>query len=401
MFESMLKSIKAEWKRAVSEKTILIVIIIIPILTGLFVGFEFEKGHMTGIPMAVADMDNSATSRMIVQQFRENETFHIKYETDDSDMLKKLMDESKVRVGLILPRGFEKDMKGSKSPTLLMLYDGSHISMSALAKIKATEILLTLRCGAAARMIAANTGNPYADALKLVQLVGYTNRTLYNPTGSFKFFLNPILVTAIVQTGIVLMASVAIRQEELEKKKRKKIGYALGKFFFYGLLGTVILVVNITVQYRFFGIPFRGNYSYAVILSVGFAFSVTAFGLMFSSFMRNKLFCTLINAVLFIPSPLVIGYTWPFISLPKGYRMVTPWLPLYHYADNVRNLFLNTLAKAHFEKDILWFLAFTAAMLCITFASTLITGRKAEAAEEDREKRTNGQTLELEGGIHA
>lgn len=365
MIDSLFTTIKREFNIMHRGKMIFIVIILIPLLTNLLLGYEFNKDVLTKIPMAVYDGDNSSLSRMIVEQFRENDMFDVKYYLENSDDMKNLMDDSKIRVGMVIPKGFSKDVLETKSPSVLMVYDGSHMPIAAAAKKSASEILLTLKTGVFMKVLQGKLNLPADTAEKVALAINFSSRTLYNPAGSYKNFLNIGLGTAIAQSGIAIMAATAIRREEIEKEKRKRIGYLLGKIIFYGLLGWLSLVLCIFVQYRICNIPFRGQFMDAVILSMALAFAVATFCLMVSTWIRDYMFSTLVNAVIFIPNTIMVGYTWPVSSMPRPYRVLANFYPFYHFADNLRDLFLKGIPFSKMSGDIIWLIKFTIVVFII------------------------------------
>ena len=389
MLKSFLNTIKNEWNLMLKEKMIFIVVFAIPVIAGFIFGYEFSGNQLKNISMAVVDQDNSSFSRMIIQQFNENETFNVKYYPENSDELKKLMDSSAARVGMIIPKDFGKDVKDLRSPALLMLYDGSNLSLASTAKTKASEILLTLRTGTFIKVLEGKLNLTPEVAEKLALSIKFSSRTLYNPAKSFKFFFNPGLVTAVAQTGLILMVAVAIRREEIEKQKVKRVGYVLGKIAFYSLLGTVTLTVNIIVQNKIFDIPFRGDLTTAISLSLALATSVTVFGLLVSILLiRNKLMATTISGVLFIPNLIIVGYTWPYISLPKVYQVISPYFPYFHYVNHIRNLFLAGEPVGFLTPHFEWFGEFILITLLLVLAGICMI--KAEKPEENSETEEEG-----------
>lgn len=381
MISSLCTTIKREFDIMVKAKMIFIVIILIPLLTNFLFGYEFGKDVLTKIPMAVYDGDNSSISRMIVEQFRENDMFDVKYYLKNSDAMKGLMDDSKIRVGMVIPKGFGKDVTGTKSPSILMVYDGSHMPMAAAAKKSASEILLTLKTGVFMKLLRGKLNLPADTAQKVALAINFSSRTLYNPTGSYKNFLNIGFGTAIVQSGIAIMAATAIRREEIEKEKSKRIGYLLGKIIFYGLLGWLSLVLCIFIQNKVFNIPLRGQFTHAVILSMALSFAVASLSLMISTWIRDYMFATLVNAVIFIPNTVMVGYTWPVLSMPKPYRILANFYPFYHFIDNLRDLFLKGLPISKMGGDIVWFIKFTIGALIIGILG-ILTAKGREYIDE-------------------
>ncbi len=365
MFKSMFKAIKKEWNVMIHEKMILLILIIIPLMVNILLGVQFSNNQIQHVPMVILDQDNSSISRMITQQFVENESFDVKYFVDTSMEVKKLMDNSSARVGMIVPKDFNKDITQLRSPKILMLYDGSHMSMASTAKAKASEILLTLKTGVLIKLLEGKLNISQDTAHKMALSLTFSNRTLYNPAKSFKNFLNPGFGVAIVQSAIALLAAVAIRKNEIDNIKRNRLGYILGKVSFYSIVGWISLMMSILIQIKIFNIPFRGDLIDTMILSFFFALSVSVFGILISAWIRNEMIATVISAILFVPSTIMVGYTWPILSMPKPYQVVATFHPFYHYVDNIRDLFLKGIPLSNIIPDILWFIEFSGIILLI------------------------------------
>ncbi|WP_422447064.1 ABC transporter permease [Thermoanaerobacterium sp. DL9XJH110] len=354
MARGFINSVKFEWQLAVKEKMIFIVIFLIPLLTNIMLGYELSGNQLKNIPMAVCDLDNSSLSRMIVQEFSDNETFKVKYFLNTPGDMEKLFNENRVRVGMVIPPDFHKDVVEMKSPTILMIYDGSHMPMASAAKTRASEILMTLKTGMLIKLIEAKLNVPQETAEKMALAVGFSNRTLYNPTRGYKNFLNIGLGAAIVQSGIALMASTAFRKNEVKGHPAEIPGHIAGKITFYGLAGFLSLMMTVMLQKEVFSIPFRGNFTGAVLLSLLFSFSVASCGLLISVLVKNEMLSTLAAAVLFVPDTILVGYTWPVIAMPDIYQRLARYIPFYHYADNLRDMFLKGTNLSYMGRDMAW-----------------------------------------------
>lgn len=359
MSKEFLKSFKNEWLTAKNEKMIFIVLFVIPILVNILLGYEMSQNQMKHIPMAVCDMDNSYLSRMIVQQFADNETFNVKYYLQDGSQMEELFDRNMARVGLMIPKGFEKDVTNLKSPALLMIYDGSSMPLASAAKTRASEILLTLKTGLLIKQIQARLNLPEDVAKKTALAINFSNRTLYNPTRGYKNFLNLGLCAAVIQSGIGILAASSIRDGELARKKIMRIGLVAGKIVFYGGMGGISLVMTLIMQNYFFDIPFRGKLRDAVILCGTFSVAAAALGVTISAFIRNQLLATVAAAVIYVPDTILAGYTWPILAMPEFYQKLAYFLPFYHFADNLRDLMLKGLPIEYMADDIRWFAAFS------------------------------------------
>lgn len=389
MLQSFFASIRDEGLKAVREKMIIIILFLLPILVNVLLGVEFAENQIKNIPMAVCDLDNSSLSRMIVEEFAQNETFNVQYYLEDSASMEELFQMNKIRVGMIIPKDFSKDVTALRSPSILMIYDGSSMTMTSAAKTRASEILLTLKTGVLLKQIQARLDLPEDVAEKMALSINFSNRTLYNPTRGYKNFLNSGLMASLIQSGIGILAATSMRRSELPQSLLKRVGHLCGKITFYGVLGTVSLMLNLVIQNRYFDIPFRGSMQDALFLCVAFSMTVAALGVMLSCWLRNEIFATLVAAVLYVPDTIIVGYTWPVMAMPEFYQRLAYYIPLYHFADNLRDLMLKGLSRHYMFHDFQWFVHFSLIYLGIGILGCVLHGlldRKASSAESEGEQ---------------
>lgn len=377
----LVKSFKQECASFVENKINLLVLFIIPLLVVILLGVELSKGVITDIPIAVINYDNSSFSRQLVEKFDQNETFKVTSYPANEQELEKLMKNSKVRAGLIIPENFYNDIASLKSPTVLMVYDGSHLSITSTAKAKATEILLTYKAGAAISQLTGRLNMSYKEAYNIAQAFQFNNRVLYNSSKSFEFFLTPVLLAGYIQSAIALTATVSVDQKIFYEEKMTRLGYASGKVLFYTLFGSLSMMICMILQTGLFNVPFKGNLMSLLILTIGLSFSVSAFCIMISSLIKNRMVCLVGGAVLFIPNSAMAGTTWPIISMPAGYQSFAMYMPFAHYANNIRDIYLKGTSLQQIIGDVSYLFAFGAIILILTELVMIIADRESEHKE--------------------
>lgn len=397
----MLKSMIAAIKEEINIMT-LVVIFAIPILINVLFGYEFAADQIQNVSMAIYDQDNSTLSRMIINQFNEDEMFDVKYFLDNKVEMEQLFDDSQVKIGMIIPKNFGKDVMNADAPKVLMVYDGSHIPIVSAAKGKASEILATLKAGMSIQVIKAKLNLPQDIAEKTALAVSFKSKYLYNPTKSYRAFLDIGMVTAAVQSGLALMAVTAINFGVLRKKRKYRIGHLLGKIIFYVTSGWLSLIGAILINWKVFNIPFRGSFSDAALLSLLLAASVTSFCIMLSFFVRKyQSVLLVITAVLFIPNSIMVGYTYPVIGMPKFYQVVANYYPFYHYAENIREMFLKGRGLDTMQNDVMFFGKFIVITLTVSVFMLLITRVKNEVETENKiENKIEKNMLGKEGDVN-
>ena len=389
----MLKSIITAIKKEMNIYT-LIVIFAIPFIVNMIFGYQFKADQIQNVSMAIYDEDNSSLSRMIVNQFIEDEMFEVNYFLDNKEDMQRLFDDSRVKIGLILPKDFGKDVMNAEAPKVLMVYDGSHIPIVSAAKSKASEILATLKIGMSMKVIEAKLNLPHDIAEKTALAVSFKSKYLYNPTKSYRAFLNIGMVMAAVQTGLALIVATAINYGMLTRKKKDRIASFFGKFIFFVLAGWSSFVLELWINWKLFGVPFRGNFEDAVFLSLLLATAVTSFCMMlasfcvmFSVFIRIKQSILLVAvAIVFVPNSIMVGVTYPVIGMPKFYQVIANYYPFYHYSENIREILLKGRGLDTMQGDIIFFQKFIVITLVASLIMLLIPKVKSDSEKEEKEK---------------
>jgi ABC-2 type transport system permease protein len=238
--------------------------------------------------------------------------------------------------------------------------------MISVTKAKANEILLSLKTGISMKLMEGKLNLPVDVAQKIALDVSFTNRTLFNPSKSFMYFLNPGLSAAISQSGIVLLGTLTIINEELPKGKRKKFKYFMSKAITLSIAGTLSIISGVIIQSMIFKVPFNGDLLTVLALCIPYTLAVSLFSFTISLLVPEKLFSLLINAVLFVPSTVLVGYTWPVFSMPTLYKLIAKVHPFYYFASNMRDIYLKGAGFTKIVPSIIWLTKFSLVFMLIS-----------------------------------
>lgn len=311
-------------------------IFVIPLIVNFMLCYMFSDHIIKNIPIAVYVGDNSSFSRSIVKYFDDSDMFMVTEYVDSPYEIEKLIRENKVRMGIIIPDNFYKDLKSYKSPTILTVYDSTQLASVSFARAQVGETLLTLKSGVLIKILQAKMNLPFSVAKKMVLSIGIQNRLLFNPSKNYLNFLMPGFMAAILQSGLAMASAVAVDRE----KRRTMATYLLSKILVYTMLGFASLMMNLYIQSQIFKVPFRGNISEVIYLSLAFTFTVSTIGISISTIIWDKVMAAQAAAIMFIPNTIMVGYTWPLLGMPDIYRVVAKYIPFYYYADNIRDMML-------------------------------------------------------------
>ena len=311
-------------------------IFVIPLIVNFMLCYMFSDHVIKNIPTAVYLGDNSSFSRSIVNYFDDSDTYEVTDYVNSPYEIEKLIRENKVRMGIIIPENFFKDLKSFKSPTILTVYDSTQLASVSFGRVQAGETLLTLKAGVLIKMLQAKMNLPFSVAKKMVLSIGIQNRLLFNPSRNYVNFLMPGFMAGILQSGLAMASAVAVDRE----KRRSMTTYLLSKILVYTMLGFFSLMINLYVQSHIFKVPFRDDIKELIALSLVFTFAVSTIGVSISTIIWDKVMAAQAAAIMFIPNTIMVGYTWPLLGMPNIYRVVAKYIPFYYYADNIRDMML-------------------------------------------------------------
>lgn len=337
-----------------------LVFIIIPLVTGLILGYEMSSNVASVIPTVIVDHDNSDFSRSVVEYISESEYFDVVEQTEVDQRAEEMIYLREAYVGVIIPENFYSDMRKGKAPKILTIYDGSTMAVISNARSAMGEILLSLKAGYMMKIYEGKLGIAPADVMNHAFPIDVTYRMLFNPAKNYRNFLLPGMLAAVIQVGITLMG--ADRAREMRDKKLPFSAH-LKTIVHWSFLGTISIFLVLLEQFLFFDMPFKGTLIGWIAVTLVFSVTVFLIGYIVGSFISDRTLASQISAVIVLPTTILGGYTWPVLAMPAFFRQLAKILPFYYYGEAVRDLCLKRLEFHHLLPDI--------AAMCIIAAAEL------------------------------
>jgi ABC-2 type transport system permease protein len=246
-------------------------------------------------------------------------------------------------------------MLEGKAPKILTVYDGSTLAVMVSSKAAMMETLLTVKAGYMKKIFAGKQNVVPGQIMNQVVPIDSTVRTLYNPTKSFRNFILPGLLAAIVQVAMAIAGA-----ERGYENQGKKISFQkhLETIGVWSIVGAFSIFLCLSVQWMFFGMPYRGTILGGMVLTLLFSFSITLMGYLLGSFFGERAFCTQISCILVLPTAILGGYTWPVLAMPVWIQWLVKAIPFTYYGEALRNLTLKPLAFRHLLPDMGFMIGF-------------------------------------------
>lgn len=355
----------------------ILMLFIIPITASLILGYEMKADVAVTIPTVVMDNDRSSFSESYINFIENSPYFNVVKYAESYDEVRDMIYQGKAYAGVIIPENFYRDMQEGKAPKILTIYDGSTLAVIVSSKSSMMEILLTVKAGYMANVYEGKQSVVPGQVMNQVMPLDTTTRTLYNPSKSFRNFILPGLLAAIVQVAIAITGA-----ERGWENQRRKLSFLehMKVISLWSLAGSLAIFLCLAVQWIFYGMPYRGTVLGGILLTLLFSICITQLGYIMGSFFDERTFCTQISCILVLPTAILGGYTWPVLAMPASMQLLAKTIPFTYYGDAIRNLCLKPVGLHHLAIDFIAIGCFLLAEIIILYAIKYVRDRKLTKA---------------------
>jgi ABC-2 type transport system permease protein len=300
-------------------------------MTLLLVGV-FSAEVVRELPVAVLDLDRSATSRTATRWLETTRGARVASHVEDLGAARSAILERQVYGVLVVPRHFERDLLRGRSPHASFLFNQEYYTAGGNVSADVSREA----SGAAALLTTLSGREPAPIRLDL--------RILFNPTVSYAQALGYLLIGGLLQIVIGLATIYAVGRELtdrtapewLEAARGSALTAWIGKLWPYTVLHSllaVILVWGYTVWYE---ISVRGPIWLLLVGAVAFVVAVQTFGVLIIARTADLRRAVSLGALIFGPAAAFAGVTFPLAGMPLGPRIWANTLPLTHALVLVR-----------------------------------------------------------------
>lgn len=356
-----------EFRQIGRDRRMIPLILVSPIFQLVILGYAATL-DVKEVRTVVCDHDQSVVSRDLVARLEASGVFRVTAVVEDEDAVDDPIRAGLAQVGLIIPRGFHRDVTGMRSSSLLLIVDGTQAMVSTIALNQARETLLrffleTLR-RAVDRMQTTRADAPSPPPR--VPEVHLATRVFYNEEmRSADFMVPAVLAMVLMVMTVVLSAMNLVREkesgtiEQLIVTPIRPVELLVGKLAPFVLIGLVDVLIVLGVALFWFEVPFRGSVLFLFGVSLLFLMSTLGLGLLVSTVSATQQ-QAMMTAVFFVmvPSILLSGFIFPIENMPGIFQEASRLIPMRYYLTVVRGVFLKGTGLAVHWPEVL-------ALLCL------------------------------------
>jgi ABC-2 type transport system permease protein len=335
---------------------------LIPAFMVVFFGYVISF-DVKEIKLAVLDQDRSPRSRDLVQAFEAAGRFRVVRYLSRSAEIEPLMGRGVVRMTLVIPVGFQRDLAAGRAAPVQAILDGADANTASVALNYAEAIITSY----SARLVLRTS--------QLNAPVVTQARVWYNETLETANMIVPGLVATIMMIISAMLTALTIAREwergtmeQLVATPVNRLEVILGKLLPYLGIGLIDVTAVAVLGILVFQVPFRGNPLILFGGAILFLLGSLGLGIFISAAMRSQLLATqMAMLATYLPSVLLSGLIFDLRSMPLALQLISTVVPARYFVVILRGVFLKGVGL-----DVLWVQGF-ALVLYATIGLTLAT----------------------------
>ena len=357
--DHILALLKKEIGQVKKDKSILLIVFILPIILILIYGFGLSM-DVKPVSVCIYDMDNSEFSKSLKKNFAGSDFFDVYY-ARSLEQNNKIFYDNKVIATIIIPKDCQRDIGINKANVLVSL-DGSE---SFNAFISLFYIKNTIQ----------KSLNDYLMQKGINQKSFSINyRNWFNEENISPIFLLPGQIVGIVTLIACFMCAIVIAREfdrdtfdGLKATNITELEFLLSKFIPYYILSILGAIVAFFVTFMLFDMPYRGSYVWGIAIMLVYIFTSVSLGLFVSILTKNQfLSCVLSVIISFLPSILLSGVIFDLRAVSYFIQIIGYALPPTYAVDAMRICFLSGGSNLDLIYDFLFILIFGMVIFMLT-----------------------------------
>ncbi len=358
-----------EINQILKNKQLIFLLLFPPTVQLLVFGFALNP-DVQNLKLGIVDYANTNTSRELVSAFTENRIFIAKYYGISQESLGEQVQEGQVTAGLVIPPDFDRDLRQGQTAEVQVLIDGVDANTAGIASGYIRQIVNQY-----SRQLGPPIGSSQSGRARPSQspLIEPQVKFLYNPgLVSSWFFVPGVLATVLLLTSTLVSSATVVREKDTGTLEQLLMTPAAGWEIllakvvplFVLLMGDVILALS--VGRLVFGVPFRGNFLFFLVISSLYVFVGIGIGILLATISRSQQQAQLTSFFINLPLIQLSGALAPIDSMPLAFQYLSLLNPLRHFVAIARGVLLKGIGFGVLWPNVLALSIFAVVLLTVS-----------------------------------
>lgn len=340
--KSFLNLLGREFKLFWSNNILRLLFIGAPLLYAVLLGYVYQKGKVTDLPIIVVDEDRSSMSDRLIQMFQDNEILDVALiKPNDNNLTKEAIDVDAACI-VMIPKGFERDVLTRQNPEVVTIVNTGNVLTANYASGAIQLVLGTLKAGTQMETL-RKQGTPEELLSSSYEPFKTTFVRKYNRSTNYMYFLWPGVLATVLQQVLLLALALSFASE-YENGTFAELTRRTNVFSMIAVKVIPYLIMSFGIWLMYWGftfwfkIPVNENLGALTLVAGVFVLSVSFIGILVSILIPNELKATEVLMVVATPSFILSGFTWPLSQMPVWVQHIAAGIPLTHFLKAFRIL---------------------------------------------------------------
>jgi ABC-2 type transport system permease protein len=321
----------AEYRRVLRDRGAFGLIVLGPLIYGVFYPQPYLGQLIRGIPIAVVDDDGTDLSRTLIQALNADEATAVAVRPTTLADAQAALARREVFGILSIPSGTEREVLKGDRARLPVFVDSAYFLLynrTLQGIVEATGTVSAELAGGSARA----DGSLYQAALARNSPVEILNQPLFNPTGGYASYIVPAAFLLILQQTLLMgsatLGGVAFEQGGAGAQRRRgSVAAVIGQALAHLLLALPGCALYLVVLPRIYGFSYSDRVLDLLVLVMPYILAISFMGQLIGSAFRRRETAVLLLIAVSLPLFFLVGVAWPPEAIPRFLRIASIALP--------------------------------------------------------------------------
>ncbi|MCD6195143.1 ABC transporter permease [bacterium] len=381
----VLEITKKDLKELLRDRIRLISFLLMPIFMMTIIGYIYpSQNTVQGIPLAVADQDNSEISQEVVNQIKElhnpdsqQPVFELIFKQNKEEV-KDAIKKGDANGGLIILDGFEDKIKKGSSATIVIVEDEANPIVSQIVSQLLDKFLSQLSLGFAqqrVKLLIENVNKQFNELPQHSSIAHFGTKSFFavpdlkpikvsfegivgEESNYFEFMAPGVMAMVILTAVLTGLASSISREEEtgtidgIMVAPVSRFSIIVGKSFTQALRGIVQGLIILALSMLLFGVKVYGSFWLVLFLMFLGIFSFVGLGILVSAFATRQETATQLLFMFQLPMILLSGVFFPIQQMPKIMQYISKGIPFTYMVNALRQVLVLGASLGDVKVDI-------------------------------------------------
>ena len=312
--------------------------VVFPLLTMVFFTSLMDDGLPTSMPVGVVDLDNTSTSRSLVQRLDAFQMSKVVAHYPSVTEARRDIQENNIYAFLYIPKGTTENLMAGRQPKISFYYSYTTLASGALL-MKDLKTISTLGSAAVGQATMRAKGYTDAQIQTFLQPIRIDLHQIANPWTSYNSYLSTMLVPGLIMLFIFLISAYSLGTELkfdtakdwMEKADNRIVVATIGKFLPQTLIWLALVYCYEYYVFYVLHFPHLGSPWMLILLGLVQVLSAQGFGIFAFGLMPSLRMSMSVCSLWAVLSLSMVGSAFPVMGMDGALQALSWLFPLRHY----------------------------------------------------------------------